>query len=212
MKIGSLVRCYGLTQYLRPVLKSFDWVDRLLVINYRFVTVKPREDKTKEIAEGLGQKNIEVLQGVDYDLHQALNFGVSVLQDCDAIYIADADELIPKSQQKLLLEGFKESSGARCPLIEYAGDYEHIYPIRGHQPIALIKPDVQFYDVRCAGGAFKSFPEIYIHHFGFTFNNEEMGWKIGWEKKWEKDETMRIYSQPKQPYTMPQEIKEMLEA
>lgn len=212
MRIGALVRCYGLTNYLRPVLKSYDWVDRLLVVNYRFIHVQEREDKTKEIALSLGQKNIEVIQGCDNDLHQALNIGVELLKDCDAIYIADADELIAKSQQKLLLEGFKESGGARCPLIEYAGDYRHIYPIRGHQPIVLIKPDIRFYDVRCAGGAFKSFPDIYVHHFGFMFNREEMGWKIGWERRWEGDETIRIYSQIPSLYEMPEEIKEMLNA
>ena len=74
--IGALVRSYGLTKYLRAVLKSYDWVDRLLIVNNRFKGVKSREDKTREIAESLNQKNIEIVSDVDLDLHQSLNFGV----------------------------------------------------------------------------------------------------------------------------------------
>lgn len=210
MKIGTLVRSYGLTKYLRAVLKSYDWVDRILVVNYRFKNVKPREDKTKEIIEELGQKNIEVITGIDYGLHQAINYGISKLQDCERIFIADSDELITRGDQQRLLKEFRES-GARCPLIEYARDYDHIFPIRGHKAITLVKPDVHFYDVRCASGAFPE-SEVYIHHFGYTFNPEEMGWKIDWERPWEHDETIRIYSQIPKLYTMPEEIKEMLNA
>jgi hypothetical protein len=44
VRIASLVRCYGLTRYLKPVLKSYDWVDKVLVMNYRFLNVTPHED------------------------------------------------------------------------------------------------------------------------------------------------------------------------
>jgi len=209
MRIGAMVRSYGLTKYLRPVLKQYDWVDKLLVVNNRFKGVKAREDNTREIVEELGQKNIEIVSEDNNDLHQAINFGIDKLRDCDYIFISDADELISRTDQQKLLKNVKES-GVKCPLIEYARDYNHIFPIRGHEAICLIKSDVKFHDVRCAGGSFPSVEGVYIHHFGFTFNQEEMGWKIDWEKPWEHDETIRIYSQIPRLYTMPEEIREML--
>jgi len=71
MRVGCLVRSYGLTTYLKPVLKSYDWVDRLLVMNYRFTGVEPTKDDTKEIIDSLNQKNIELSTGENVNQHVA---------------------------------------------------------------------------------------------------------------------------------------------
>jgi hypothetical protein len=81
--IGTVVRCYGLTNYLPGVLKQYAWVDKIAVLNYKFNRVEASPDDTKEVVAKLNQPNVKVYSGENLDQHSVLNMGVEILSDCD---------------------------------------------------------------------------------------------------------------------------------
>ena len=207
MLIGALIRSYGLTNYLTAVLDSYSWVDKIVVMNYKFNGVKPIKDDTPLLTAPF--KNAILKSGEGLNQHEVLNLGLDELKGFDCIFIADNDELITRADQNRIVEATKEYGGTCCEVIDYARDFQHIFPIRGHRPITSIR-DGRFYDVRCASGSHKFVENAYVHHFGFVHSKEELEWKFDWERPWEHNETIRIFSQIPRLYEMPEEIKELL--
>jgi len=210
MKVGALIRCYGLTKYLPVVLRSFEWVDKVLVMNNRFKGVKVREDNTPEICSKF--KNVVCKTGEGLDQHDAFNVGLKEFEGFDYVFISDADELIARKDQDFIIASIKDHDAVKCKVIDYARSLDLIFPIRGHEPIVLVKPTTQFYDVRCARGRMLGLPQLFIHHFGYVYPVEDMAWKIDWEKPWEHSSVIDLLARLPICYEMPEEIKEMLNA
>ena len=180
-------------------------------MNYRFIDVPQRPDDTHEVVRKTKQLNVEIKSGEALDQHEVLNLGLGLLKDYDWVFVSDSDELISrKDQEKILSEMKGWVVGGICNIIDYAGDFHHRYPLRTHRPTVIIKPRIRFHIVRCYLGETKVFPDIYIHHLGYTFPKDDMKWKLGWEKKWEEDTIDTLLHQPPEEYEMPQEIREML--
>ena len=211
MRIGALVRSYGTTKYLRAVAKQYDWVDRLLIMNYRFNGVIPRQDGTRDILQELNQPNVEIMTGENFNQHEVFNLGFSMLKDCDYIFVSDSDEIITKQDQKKMVDGIEDYDAGVCNIIDYKTDYYHRIPQRTHKPLVLAKNTLKFYDVRCYTGRCKEFP-INIHHFGFVNEEADIQWKFNWEKAWEGSTIGDLYGQPVLPCELPKDVEEMLNA
>lgn len=212
MRVGALVRSYGITTYLKLVIRSYDWVDRLVVLNYRFKGVDPRGDDTQKILDELKQKNVEYSTGEDFNQHEVLNVGMDLLSDCDYIFIADSDEFLLRADQEKILNGIGDYDAGICNIIDYKGDINNAVPLRDHKPIVCAKNTLRFYDVRCYWGRAKEFKDIYLHHLGYVNQYDDIVWKLNWEKKWEHDAVSRLYNQGTVPVTPPQELIECLKA
>jgi len=208
VQIGALVRSYGLTKYLDAVLTSYDWVDKVIVMNHRFKGVKETQDDTALLTQN--HKNAVLKKGEGLDQHEVFNEGLKEFEGFDCVFIADNDELIQRTDQDRIVQGIEGFDAVTCKILDYAHSYDLIFPIRGHHPIVAVKPYVKFHDVRCSGCRHKVLSDIYIHHLGYTYTPEEMTWKLDWEKQWENDSVINLLAHVAQRYEMPQEIREML--
>lgn len=208
MRVGAVVRSYGLTTFLPAVLRSYQWLDKIIVMNYRFNGVKEREDKTREIA--IGFRNTLIESGEGADQHCVLNLGLEKMADFDYVFISDADELLTRRDQEKLLSLSSGHDATKCKVIDYARDLFHRYEERDHQPIVLIKPDKRFYDVRCYSGNIRSVDDVYLHHFGYVYSPEEITWKVDWEKPWEHDSVITLLGKVPLACEIPTEIEDLI--
>lgn len=208
VQIGSLIRSYGLTKYLDAVLTSYDWVDKVIVMNHRFKGVKETQDDTALLTQN--HKNAVLKKGEGLDQHEVFNEGLKEFEGFDCVFIADNDELIQRTDQDRIVQGIEGFDAVTCKILDYAHSYDLIFPIRGHHPIVAVKPYVKFHDVRCSGCRHKVLSDIYIHHLGYTYTPDELTWKLDWEKQWENDSVINLLAHVAQRYEMPQEIREML--
>lgn len=212
LRIATLIRSYGLTTYLKPVIKQYHWVDKVLVMNYQFKGVPAIEDATLTCVGEVNQPNVEVNKGLgNLTQHEVFNRGIELLKDYDLVFISDADELISKTDQMRLIMGMKDHDIGVCKVIDYAKDFNHRYPIRTHRPAVICKPSARFYDVRCYMGGAKYFDTIWLHHLGYIYSPEEMSWKLGWEKQYEGDSVSELVNKQPEPYEMPKEIKDLID-
>ena len=201
MRVGALIRSYGLTDFLPAVLKSYNWVDKIVVMNHRFRNVKPREDKTAEIARSF--ENTLVVKGENLDQHEVFNSGLVWFKDFDWVFIADNDELIRQDDQLKLIDAGQGYEAVKCPIIDYMAVGVRL-PQRDHYPIVLVKPSVRFYEVRCYSGTIKCVEDVYVHHYGYSY--PDLSWKLEWEKPWEHDGVSRLLGQVQSPCETPEEI------
>ena len=204
MSIATLVRSYGLTDFLPAVLKSYAWVDKILVMNYRFNQVPPKKDDTVFLT--LPFKNVEVMSGDGLSQEGVFNTGLEKLKDFDYVFIADNDELITRADQQKLIDGLGAEVGT-CNLIDYK-DVNNRYPLRGHHPAVIVKPHVRFYDVRCFSAQQKYFPDVNMHHFGFAY--KDLNWKLEWETKLADEGFKNILCYPTVGCEAPEEIRNLI--
>ncbi len=205
--IGTVIRSYGLTTYLTAVLDSYAWVDKIVVMNYRFNGTPPIKDDTTLLTVPFS--NAKVMSGENLDQYAVLNMGVESLGDCELIFIADNDELITKEDQQKLIKGMDGSGIGTCDVIDYV-DFHRRFPIRGHKPPVIVRPNVRFFDTRCYHGSAKYFPDVKMHHLGYTYTPKELEWKFDWEKKWEGNTTRDILCQTHIDYPLPNEISKLV--
>jgi len=203
--IGTLIRSYGITKYLPAVLKSYSWVDKIVVMNHRFKGVREVADNTPEIV----QDNAIIRTGQDLLQHEVLNLGLEEFSGFDNVFIADADELISLKDQKTLVEEIGDQDACTVKLIDYIDSLEFRADERTHKPIVLVKPHVRFYEIRCMAGNIKHV-DIYMHHLGYVFGKEDMEWKLEWERIYERGTTDDILCNYRHPQQMPDDIKEFL--
>lgn len=210
-RIAALIRCYGLTRYLKPVLKQYEWVDDILVMNELFRGATETIDDTKNQVIELNQHNVTVNSGLG-NLSQAevFNRGIELLKDYDLIFISDADEFILGEDQDKLVEGMVDHDIGIVNVIDYARNFDHIYPIRTHRPPVIIRPSAKFYDVRCYQGGAKYFKDVNMHHLGFVYTPEELRWKFAWENKDEGKKPENLMCQKVEKYSMPHELRILL--
>jgi hypothetical protein len=208
MRTGALIRSYGLTKYLPAVLRSYSWVDKILVMNHRFKSVKERPDNTPTITAQF--KNAICKSGEGLNQHDVLNIGLEEFKDFHCVFIADNDELFKRLDQQKVSEELQSNDAITCNILDYAKDFEHIYPVRTHHPIVAVKPVVRFYDVRCAGGCHRYMHGVDLHHAGYIHPPEDIQWKLEWSKPWEHDAITSIIGSLSHEYSMPQEIRDLI--
>lgn len=204
--IAVIVRCYYLTDYLKAVLKSYAWADKVLVANYRFTGVTVAKDNTQKICEELNQPNVILKKGKARSQLSVFNLCQDELKGSDLIFINDADELLERKDQEKIVKGMSKVYGV-CNIVDYI-DREHIYLPRKHYPLIAIRPPVKWTDIRRCEGIGKSFQDITLHHFGYMMNHKEWKEKNLWSSKKSYDD---ITSKPIIPYEMPEEIRNLLE-
>ena len=213
---------YHATQYLPLVLKQYEWVDKIVVLNYRFPSVPVSSDNTEEIVSSFKHPNIVIKSGEGLQQHEIRNLGINLMQDCDAVFISDADEFIFKPDQDKIVRALAERSAeckpasyVACTIVDYNGDLYHALPQRSYYTTVAIAPrDVKFRRLRDAGnyGSCICLPEVVMHHLGFVFTPELMDWKANWEYKEEQHSKQELLNNwaVKREVTPPQELLEML--
>jgi len=208
MRIGAIVRSYYLTDYLPYVLKQFDYCEKIIVPNYRY-NDEEKDDNTYEIVSDFKNAVVTVDLNGKSTQAKAFNDALILLQDMDYVWICDADELIKPEDQEFILSNMGKYKSCLMRVIDYV-DENHIYPVRDHKPIALVKPDVEFYTTRCCRG-FKDplyLDTIFIHHLGYTFSKEKMDWKTN--NYWGNKKDLDHYS-TKVKYNVPKFVKNVLQ-
>jgi hypothetical protein len=204
-KIGALIRCYSITDYLPFVLKNYAWVDKIVVMNYRFISAEPRGDDTTEIVkeyidasfENLKVPNIAIYKGEGLQQHEILNEGLKHLQCCDIVFISDADEFMTQAAMcdiaKRMVTENKNLGYAR--IIDYAFDFYHRFNNRHlHGALVAVKPqETEFVHIRQTRdlNPRRMQFEHKLHHFGFVLPPKTMKWKLQWESKEEKIDVVK---------------------
>jgi len=209
-KVAVLIPCYGSTDYLRPVIKQYLRLDKILVMNYLFPCSEPFPDNTKQICSEFG---IECISGEGEKQESVLNKGLEMLRDYQTIFLSDADEFIMRADQDKMIERHAKSpeNFVTVPMIEYAGDLHHKYVERGHKPPVLCNPQAKFYEVRCAEGCGSSYNDIYMHHLGFLANQEKIEWKRKKQIKTNRfDVVNELMNRLIESYEPPQELLDLL--
>ena len=210
MRVGALILCYGTTDFLHLVIKQYKWLDRVLVMNYLFKESDPFPDNTPEICRIFGA---DVISGSGIDQGTLLNMGLDAMKDFDAVFIADADELITKADQLKLIEQIEKGHEiVSCPLVDYAGGMEHEYDKRTHCPVVICKPTARFYEVRnTQGGAYRCM-DATVHHLGFLFSDEKNAWKQKKQLKTNGGQFGDLLCRGRHKIEAPREIKEAYES
>jgi len=212
MKLGAIVRCYYLTDYLSRVLKSLEYLDKIIVANFIYDDVAPYDD-TEEIVDELNQQNVVLISGSGLKQHEVFNKCLEDLKDMDWVFINDADEFIARTDRDYMIgECEKHKTGmGMCGVIDYAKT-DKIYPRRTHKPAVIIQSNERFYTTRCIhciDGLI--FEDVFMHHFGYTFPKDKIDWKK--KGKWyeaESTEIVRMMNKTIEDFETPKEIKEML--
>jgi len=205
-RIGVMIKCYHNTDYLAAVLRNYAWVDKIILQNYRFPSVKETTDDTKEIADSLGFNNIQYFTDKTNILqqHELSNRAIEELRDTHVLFFADADELIPRAGQITILDYLltQETQSAHAHIKDYAIDFYHQLPARDvtkdydkNWCMVAFKPEtVRFKRLRqSTDSKSKFFGDITMHHFGFCFPEDKLKWKIAWEANEEKIVEQRIW-------------------
>jgi len=188
MRIGAFIKSYHSTQHLLLVLEQYRWVDKIVVLNYRFNSVEPTTDNTREICRMFAHPNLICESGVGLNQAQIHNRGIELLRDCDLAWVADADEIIlPKDQQIILSEVRGNGWAACCRIVDYNGDLYHAMPDRGYS-VVMVSPKhefAKFVTLRCLHPSYNQhkIPNATMHHLSLVFPKDVIHWKAGWECK-----------------------------
>ena len=225
-RIGTLVKCYHNTDYLKAVLTNYKWVNQIILQNFRFPSVEITTDDTEEIANSLGMNNIKLIKGESNILqqHELSNRAIDELLGFDVLFFADADELICRKDQETMVNQLLNSDfkAGQVKIKDYAIDLNHQLPPRNltydnNWCMSIFKPTaLRFTNLRqyTSVSEFK-FYNITMHHFGFLFPDDRLSWKVNWEAKEEKATVDHIWSvinsnQPCEP--PPQEILDLIQS
>jgi D-glycero-beta-D-manno-heptose 1-phosphate adenylyltransferase len=186
MRVGALIKSYHSTQYLPLVLEQYRWVDKIVVLNYRFDTVKETTDDTREICYRFKHGGLVCESGQGLAQHNIHNRGLELLKDCDFAFISDADEILfPEDQQKILsrMQGWDYGC---CNIVDYNGDLNHALPKRkGYTLVCVAVNQVKFHCIRSVQPTAREIvlPEVTMHHLGLVFPKHIIDWKADWEHK-----------------------------
>jgi hypothetical protein len=220
VKVGTFIRCYHNTDYLKAVLTNYKWVNKIILQNCRFPSVEETTDDTKEIAESLNLKNLKIIKDNDNKLkqHELLNRDIKEFDGFDLVFFADSDELICRNDQDKMVNTMLNGSWdvGKVRIKDYAIDHTHQLPPRkdgydNNWCLSIFKPKTtKFFDIRqYLKGTEFYFYDINMHHFGFVFPEDRLKWKVNWEAKEERVKEQIIWEainnrQPCEP--PPQEI------
>lgn len=209
MRLGTIIRSYVLTDYLKPCIKQYDWVEKVLVINNKFPSAKVGFDNTEDIVKELSQDNVELVKRDGLEMHIALRLGLDMLKDMDAVFISDADEFILRADQEKIANGIKGNAGI-CPIVDYIVDFGHTLPLRTHRPLVIAKHGIQLLDYRNYWDGADNFNDCTVHHLGYVLSEEHMRWKKEWEDKDEPGMWDGLVCQTHIQGNLPNEIRELI--
>jgi len=170
--VAAIVRSYHNTDFLKEVLISLNWVDKILVVNCLHEGYDPAPDDTEEIVSNLNQSNVHLMKLSPKKEHIVLNIGISHLQEYDNILICDADEFIEEKEWKSIIKRFKTKMGL-VRMVDYYPD-GHTEE-RGHRPAMIVKPDTTFIFQRCSIDDYQIFTDVCVKHYGYCVKDLE--WK-----------------------------------
>lgn len=224
MKVGAYICSYHATQYLPLVLKQYEWVDKIVVMNYRFKTVEPTTDNTREICEKFGHKNLIIESGEGLEQHEIRNRGLDLLSDCDIAWTSDADEIILPDDQNMIMNRMADrrplvglACYANCKIVDYNGDLYHASPQREGYVTVMVAPKlVRFSRLRNLEHNIHEarFPHVTMHHLGLVFTPEVVNWKSHWEYKEEghsREELVNNWA-VRRDVTPPRELLDFLDS
>lgn len=187
MKYGAIVRCYHITDWLKPVLRSLEKVDKLLVINYRFNTAEEREDKTEEIVRSMGLNNVIFLKGaITINQSDIFNSALEILSDCDFVFINDADEIMLWEDRMAITQDMEYNStvAGYADIIDYAYSFFTRFKKRSAALVVVRNnKSFKFHNIRCVNTPYQKTYPYTLHHFGFVYPEEKLKWKFKWEAK-----------------------------
>lgn len=191
-KTGVLIRCYSITDYLPFVLKNYAWVDKIVVMNYRFKSAEPRQDDTEQIVNTFQKlfrhNNLIFEKGEGVSQHEIFNKGIKYLSDCATVFISDADEFIALPSMKNIVFQMEHGNHGLgyCRIIDYAFDFYHRFNNRHFNPtlVAINPKYAEFVKIRIARSDKKAKHfEHKLYHFGFVLPPKTLKWKLQWESK-----------------------------
>jgi len=204
MKIGCLISSYHATQYLPLVLKMYEWVDKIVVMNYRFKTVEPTTDDTRKICDKFNHSNIYCESGEGLEQHEIRNRGLALLSDCDLVWMSDADEIILPDDQNIILNRMADRRRltglayyASCKIVDYNGDLYHASPPRAGLTLVMVCPKtIKFSRLRSIEQNIHEakLPHATMHHLGLVFPEKTLAWKVEWEHKEENEKKEIVLS------------------
>jgi len=190
MKIGVLIiYCDELVRYLEAVKKCFDGYDKINIIKEYFTKTAEEEVRNK---------------------------GLKSMEDCDYVWIPDADEFILKKDQRKIIDAVKDKKYdvVMCRIIDYVKENAIASPKRKHTPIILVEPKkVFFYDKRCAYFSRPLYSDVNIYHFSCLYPKETIQWKLNeLQKRNKKDyeDCLKVLNSKTEPLDIPNEIREYL--
>ncbi len=196
MRIGALIKSYHNTQYLPLILKQYAWVDKIVVMNYRFLNVEPIYDNTYQICEYFIHENLVCKSGSGVEQHNIYNNGIDLLQDCDVAFIADSDEFLLKSDQEKVikflhnrLDILASHDFFTCNIVDYKYNLCNALPQREGLSIFMVVPKrTRFHHIRSVDHKMREYKitDITMHHLGLVFPKEILKWKLNWEHKEEE--------------------------
>lgn len=194
MKLGAVVRCYHMTDHLKAVLRSLEYLDTVLLVNHRFRGVPEDIDDTKEIFEVLNQDNIIIRTGFGSLQHDVFNRSLEYFQEegYDYIFINDADEFISREDRDKMVHFIDNNpyDGGNCVVHDYK-DNNTKYATRAHRPTVIVRPHVRFFDTRGASYSNHFFKDITMHHFGFCMKDQAWKKKNLWYRNSSYDEVFK---------------------
>jgi hypothetical protein len=130
------------------------------------------------------------------------NRGIDLVQDCDLTWVCDADEIILRKDQEIILDVMKDRvpsknrpDYASCSFVDYKGDLYHASPDRKFMTVMMVDPHViRFQVIRHIVGNQKvvNFPNIYVHHMMLVFPPDVLSWKAEWEHREEKIDKKKL--------------------
>jgi hypothetical protein len=184
MLVGAVIPCYYLDNYLGAVCEQFNYDKKVVSKDFK---VTPEH----EVRNGL----LQDMWGYDW------------------LFTVDADEFILKQDQERILNDLKDHDAVFIPVINYTKDLEHRYKMRDHKPVVLVNPKkVHFYEGRCLRYSKPLvYEDIYLHHLGFTYDNEKTEWKKSryWDNKNPK-EYEQILEMETEECSLPDEIRSLI--
>lgn len=206
MRIGVLTVCYRDERFIRTCIRQ---LRGLVTKHIVLVSDDPWNgfpeplDHCADIAE---KEGAEAIIGNWATEAVQRNYGVSLLQDMDWIFVVDTDERYTRDDAiklKNFLETQKVPAFGIGRLKTYWKDTETIVdPEETGGLIVAVQPHVKFTDKRCIDSQWAFLPkDILMHHLSYVRTNEEMKRKIStfehaneivpnwYEEKWLHGET-----------------------
>jgi len=144
MAVGAIIPVYKEPHFLNDVIRNISWVDEIAIIESEF---KSQADQA-----------------------EIRNAAINELDNCDYVFVLDADEILLEEDARYLLDyasrSFYEAFGALA--VSYIQDFEHVVDYdTGHHAIVLVKKGVRLHDTRCYNRSFIPMSDVKLHHLKF---------------------------------------------
>jgi GT2 family glycosyltransferase len=180
MKIGVMTVTLNEGRLIGPCIRQFKpfGLKHVVVVNNNTQTgISHEQDNTFKVAEENGTL---VYRCDELTETNQRNFGMSKLNDCDYIFIVDADEFYSQKDIAKMIDYANKSTNEcyrNCNMITFWKDYTH--RVSGTTEYTFIVPKgVFFYDKRHIGSNHKKIEDVTCYHLSYARTLPEMKNKI----------------------------------